>query len=190
MKKLFIRSMVITAALALVVSAAAHSYAASETGNGTLTGVRIGYVDFTRALNQVSDGKEAKKRLRSEFKEKQQRLNKLQSELTGMKEGIDRDKLMLSDEALKTRESAYQQKLLEVQRRFADFRREMSEREGHITEEILIRLRKICKSIGETDGYSLILEKSQDLVVYVPKGEDLTDRVIKEYNSGSSKKGK
>jgi outer membrane protein len=187
MRKLFVLLVVIAAASVLITGAAASSYAASTQGDD-VAGVRIGYVDFTRALNQVSDGKEAKKRLRSEFKEKQQRLNILQSELTKMKEDIERDRLILSTEELKMKEGLYRQKVMDVQRRFADFRREMSEREAHITEEILERLRKIVKKIGERDGYVLILEKSQDLVVYTPAAEDLTNRVIKEYNRGVKKR--
>lgn len=186
MHKLFVRLVVAAAASVLVTGAAVSSYAAANRGD-SIAGVRIGYVDFTRALNQVSDGRQAKKRLRSEFKEKQDRLNNLQSELTKMKEEIERDRLILSAGEIKTKESLYRQKLMDVQRRFADFRREMSEREAHLTEEILERLRKIVKTIGERDGYTLILEKSQDLVIYSPAAEDLTDRVIKEYNRGKKK---
>ncbi len=186
MSKLFVRLVVAAAASVLITGAAASSFAAGTQGE-SIDGVRIGYVDFTRALNQVSDGRKAKKRLRGEFKEKQDRLNILQSELTKMKEEIERDRLILSTGELKTKERLYRQKLMDVQRRFADFRREMSEREGHLTEEILGRLRKIVQSIGERDGYSLILEKSQELVIYTPAAEDLTDRVIKEYNRGKKK---
>lgn len=187
MRKLFIRSVAIAAASALLAGAAASSYAA-DPGDGAPAATRIGYVDFTRALNEVSDGREAKKRLRGEFKEKQQRLNILQAELTAMKEEIDRDKLILSSAALKAREGAYRQKLMDVQRRFAEFRREMSEREGHLTEEILTRLRDIVRSIGEREGYALILEKSQEIVLYAPRVEDLTGRVIKEYNRNLKKR--
>jgi outer membrane protein len=187
MRKLFVRSVAIAAASVLVAGAAVSSYAASPEGP-SLVGTKIGYVDFTKALNEVSDGKAAKKRLKGEFKEKQQRLNLLQEELTEMKQGIDRDRLILSSEALKAREGAYRQKLMEVQRRFADFRREMSEREAHLTEEILARLRGIVKSIGDDEGYSLILEKSQEVVLYAPAAEDLTNRVIKEYNRNLKKR--
>lgn len=187
MSKLFVRLVVAVAASVLITGAAVSSFAAGTQGE-SIAGVRIGYVDFTRALNQVSDGREAKKRLRGEFKEKQQRLNILQSELTKMKEGIERDRVILSPGEVQTKESLYRQKLMDVQRRFADFRREMSDREAHLTEEILGRLRKIVQSIGARDGYSLILEKSQELVIYTPAAEDLTDRVIKEYNRGTKKR--
>jgi outer membrane protein len=188
MSKLFVRLAFAAAASVLITGAAASSSYAAGTQGDSIAGVRIGYVDFTRALNQVSDGKEAKKRLRGEFKEKQDRLNNLQSELTKMKEEIERDRVILSTEELQTKEGLYRQKLMDVQRRFADFRREMSEREAHLTKEILGRLRKIVQSIGERDGYSLILEKSQELVIYTPAAEDLTDIVIKEYNRGTKKR--
>jgi len=186
MRRMLIRSVAIAAASAVLAGAAASSRAAGP-GAPEVSSTRIGYVDFTRALNEVSDGREAKKRLKNEFKEKQQKLNMLQKELASMKEEIDRDRLILSDDALEVRESSYMQKLMDVQRRFADFRREMTDREEHLTEEILGRLRKIVKEMGEEGGYAIILEKSQELVLYAPAAEDLTDRVIREYNSGSKK---
>ncbi len=189
MRRLFIVFAIIAAASAVLAGAAVSSHAAGQDVTAT-SGTRIGYVDFTRALNEVADGREAKKRLKNEFKEKQQKLDMLQQELAAMKEEIDRDRLVLSDDALEVRQSSYMQKLMDVQRRFADFRREMTDREAHLTEEILGRLRKIVREMGDEGGYAIILEKSQELVLYAPAAEDLTDRVIKEYNSGSKKKGR
>lgn len=173
----------IAAAFAAMAGAAAPSY--SATPDASAVKPRIGCVDFTRALNEVSDGKRAKKRLRGEFKEKQERLNLMQGELTKMQDDLERDRLMLSSEEIDVREKAYRQKLMDVQRRFADFRRDMSEREINLTEEIIEKLRNIVQKIGESEGYALILERSQEIVLYAPKVEDLTDRVIKEYNRKS-----
>jgi outer membrane protein len=190
MSKAFIRMLVIAAASAFIAGAAVPCSTASQGMDAaTMQGGRIGYVDFSRALNEVSDGKEAKKRLRNEFKEKQQRLDLSQQELNAMKEEIDRDRLILSGNDLEAREAAYKQKLSDVQRRFIEFRREMTEREAHLTGEILKRLNKIVTAIGEEGGYALILEKSQQIVLYAPNAEDLTGAVIKAYNS-SLKKGK
>jgi outer membrane protein len=174
------------AALAALTAVPARVAGAS----GGEASVRIGYVDFTKAINEVADGVAAKKRLQAEFREKQQRLDALQSELASQKDRIDRDRLVLSSDALESREKAYRQKFSEVQQRFADFQREMTQREARITEEILAKLRGIVRGIGEQEGYALILEKSQDLVLYAPTGEDLTARVIAEYNRGAGKKGK
>lgn len=149
---------------------------------------RIGYVDFNRALNEVSDGRRAKQRLKDEFQEKQQKLDRLQSELKNLKDGIDRDRLLVSEDALKRREENYQRKFGELQQRLDSFRVEMASKETNLTQEILTRLRSIVKEMGREEGYLLILERSQDVVLYAPDGGDLTDRVIAAYDRGRGTK--
>ncbi len=177
------------AAAALLIGAPLCAYSAST--DLTSDSVRIGYVDFNRALNEVSDGVSAKKRLKDEFREKQQRLDILQAELTAMKDDLDRDRMLVSAEAIAAKEKQYREKFLDVQQRYADFKRQMADREAHLTEDILQKLRDIVRSIGDKESYALILEKSQDVVLYAPSARDLTDRVIAEYNrGGGSKKGR
>lgn len=180
----------VAAALAIIASAAVCVQASTPGADERAERVRIGYVDFTRALNGVSEGMAAKKRLKSEFSERQQRLDKLQQELNAIKDSIDRDRMLLSPEALEAKEKLYRQKYQEVQQQYAVFRREMSDREAHLTEEILARMREVVRGIGEEEGYDLILEKSQDVVLYAPNARDITDRVIESYNRGGSKKGR
>jgi len=150
-------------------------------GEALLQG-RIGYVDFSRALNEVGDGKRAKQRLKIEFQEKQQKLDRLQSELKSMKDNLDRDRLIASDESLKKREEAYNRKFMELQQRLDSFRMEMASKENDLTQDILSRLRTIVRDMGKKEGFTLILEKSQDVVLYAPDGGDLTDRVIAAYD--------
>ena len=169
-------------AIALCGSLQAANKALSQSGN-----VRIGYVDFDKALNSVSDGLIAKRRMKDEFKEKQRKLNGLQSKLTKMKNEIDNDRSTLSPSALKSREEKYRNKFFELQQMLTSFRAEMESRETHLTQKILKRLKNVVRDLGKQEGYSLILEKSQDVVLYAPTGEDLTNRVIKAYNRSSKK---
>lgn len=164
---------------------------ASLAGDGEASdsgAIRIGYVDYSRALNEVSDGRRAKKRLEDEFKEKQQQLSKLQSELKSLKERLDRERLFLTSKELEKQEKEYRQKFFELQQRLQSFKGEMAAREAHLTESILERLRNIVNNIGKQGGYSLILEKSQAVVLYTPESCDLTSGVIKEYDSNRRSK--
>ncbi|MEM2983263.1 MAG: OmpH family outer membrane protein, partial [Candidatus Bathyarchaeia archaeon] len=45
------------------------------------TQLKVAYVDFQKAIDQCQKGKEAKKKLQSWFKEKQELINKKQEEL-------------------------------------------------------------------------------------------------------------
>ena len=148
---------------------------------------RIAYVDLAKALNSTADGIKAKDQLKLEFKEKQQRLDMMQKDIISMREALDRDRLTLSPEALESREKKYRSRLTEVQQRFADYQREIAQREARLTETILSRIRQIVKKIGEQEGYALILEKSQEIVLYAPGANDITDMVLKEYNRGAAR---
>lgn len=164
--------------------------AAAPAGLSPESGAMIGYCDFNRALNEVADGKKAKQRLKDEFREKQEQLDRLQSELAATKESIDRDRLILSSQEIGKREEQYRRKYAELQLKLDGFKRDIAVKESELTGEILASMRSIVKEIGNTEGYSLILEKSQEVVLYAPDGRDLTDRVIAAYDRqrGSRKK--
>ncbi len=178
---LFRASLGFLCAIALLVPVAAHAVEAkAPTGDA---GATIGYVDFKRALNEVTDGRAAKQRLKDEFKEKQAVLTRLQKELRTQQEAIDDDRASAPVEVIRSREERYSQKYLELQQRLASFQREMSLKEEQLTDDILSRLRTIVRELGEKQGYTLILEKSQDIVLYAPNSRDLTDGVIAQYNA-------
>lgn len=152
--------------------------------------VRIGYVDFNRALNGVSDGRLAKKKLRDEFSDKQSQLDRMQRNLTSLQEGLDRSRATVSEDELSPKREEYRDKFFELQQMLSAFRKEMETREAALTQKILKRLKDIVGEIGAAEGYALILEKSQDIVLYAPSAEDLTDKVISAYDRGYRHKGR
>lgn len=149
-------------------------------------GLKVGYVDFDKALNEVSDGKAARSQLSGEFKDKQKVLDKMQEGLKAEKDEIDSKRLMLSPEETKKREESYRQKYFDLQQKLVSFRREIAGKESKYTDEILAKLREIVREIGRREGFSIILEKSQDVVVYAPDGSDVTAKVISEYDGSRS----
>ena len=62
------------------------------------------------------------------------------------------------------------------------FRQDLAQRETEMTGSILNKLRDLVKEIGEKKGYDLVVEKSQDVVLYAKSLEDLTKEVIDVYN--------
>jgi len=41
----------------------------------------------------------------------------------------------------------------------------------------------VIKKLGEDEGYSLVLEKNENIVLFASKSIDLTDRVIKLFDT-------
>lgn len=147
-------------------------------------GYKFGYVDFNRALNEVDEGKRTKSSLKAEFEKKQKQLELMQKELKTMQADLEKQKLILSAEAMKKKEEAFRNKFIEVNQKLAQYREQMAKREVEATGKILTKLRDIVRGIGQKEGYTMILEKSQDVVIYSPAGADLTSRVISQFNKG------
>jgi outer membrane protein len=144
---------------------------------------KFGYVDFQRALNEVEEGKKVKSLLKTEFDEKQKKLDAVQEELQAMKTDLDKQRLILSQEALKEKEEIFRKKFMELQQKLASFKDELQMKEAKVTQDILVVIEDIVKNIGRKEGYTMILEKSQNVVLYSLSDSDMTERVIKEYNS-------
>jgi outer membrane protein len=169
------------AVLLLMVSAVKFSFAEQLP-------YKFGYIDFQKTLNEVEEGKKAKSMLKSEFDEKQKNLDVVQTQLQAMKTDLDKQRLILSADTLKEKEDEFRKKFMDLQQKIATYEQELKNKEAALTSNILVVVHKLVKNIGEKEGYSLILEKSQDVVIYSPVDADLTDRIIKEYNGLSKDK--
>ncbi|MEM7515656.1 MAG: OmpH family outer membrane protein, partial [Planctomycetota bacterium] len=146
---------------------------------------RIAVVDLQRAMNETEDGRRAKRRLQRLFKRRQQELDSAQNKLKKMKEDIERQKNVLSREALEKRLEEYQKAFIELQSTYVEFQRELATKEAQLTKSILERMQEILRRIGQSEGYTLIVEANEGGVVWVPSILDLPDQVIQRYNSGS-----
>jgi len=164
-------------AMTLILGVTAKVFAADQPA------YKFGYVDFQRALNEVEEGKKAKAMLKSEFDEKQKNLDAVQNQLQTMRSDLDKQRLILSADALKEKEEEYRKKFIELQQKLASYKEELGMKEAKLTGDILAVIHKIVSDIGSKDSYSLILEKSQDVVLYSPSNADLTEQVIKAYNA-------
>lgn len=164
--------------IALGLLLAASGVRAAEGGAG-----KFGYVDFQRALNEVEEGRRARASLKSEFEQKQKQLESIQKELQQMQTDLEKQRLILSADALKEKEEAYRKKVVELTDKMNTYKMELQGKEMKMTGGILGAISGIVREIGQKEGYTMILEKSQDIVLYSPLDSDLTGRVIKEYNA-------
>jgi outer membrane protein len=150
---------------------------------------KVAVVDLQRAINETEDGRKAKDRLKKLFESRQQGLDKKQQDLKKLKDELDQQKNVLARDALEAKVEIYQKQLVDLQQLYVEYQRELAEKEGELTKVIVERMEKILKRIGQADGYSLIVEKSEAGVIFVPTNLDLTDAVIQRYNAGEGQEG-
>ena len=90
---------------------------------------------------------------------------------------------MLTPDARANKEKEYQSKLREFQRWGEDSQNELNQKRTEMERNISIGLVKVIQKIGAEDGYTLILDKNENIVLFASKAIDVTDRVIKAYDA-------
>ncbi|MCC6276561.1 MAG: OmpH family outer membrane protein [Oligoflexia bacterium] len=162
--------MMLAAAVALGMSATA------------LAEVKVGTIDMQKAIQTTEAGKKAKKELESEFEKKKKDLQTKESDLKKMSEDLQKKSMVLSDEVRQKKQLEFQEQMVKYRELVGKSQMEIQERERSLTQPIVEKLRKILSEIGEKDGYTVILEKAENSVMWAPKTLDLTDRVVGEFN--------
>jgi outer membrane protein len=144
---------------------------------------KIGYVNLQRALNEVGEGKQAKAQLEKVFAKRQKEIATLQQTLESEQRALEKDRLTVSPETLQKKEDAYRQRFLQMTEKMNRYKMELAQKENESTGAILNALQRIVQKMGQEKGYEMILETSQDVVLYSPTKADLTAEVIKRYNT-------
>jgi len=155
---------------------------------GLLTGrvysadTKIGWVDMQKAVNECNAGKEAKKALTKEAEKDQRLIVEKQNELKEMKESLEKQVLLLTPEARTTKEKELQTKLRDFQRWGEDVQNELKQKQIEMERNISRGLIKVVQEIAAKEGYSVILQKNEAIVLFSSKSTDLTDQVIKAFD--------
>jgi outer membrane protein len=151
-------------------------------GSSLAAELKAGYVDIQKALNECNAGKEAKKAMGKEMEKLQHLVTEKQKEIQTMKETFEKQAPMLSQDARATKEKEFQNKVRDYQRWLEDSQKEIQQKGAELEKRILADLQKVIQKIGTDDGYTFILERNENIVLFASKAIDVTDRVIKAYD--------
>jgi len=147
------------------------------------TTTKIGYVDLQRALNESDTGKKAKDEFKVQVDKLQASLKKQKDEIDSLKEQLDKKSMVMKEEERGNLEDDYRRKLRDFERNYKDSQADLQQKDSELTGGIIKELQEIIHDYGERENYTLILESTNSAVLYGAKGSDLTDEIIREYNS-------
>ena len=152
------------------------------TGTVSADDVKIGVIDLIKVIDMSDEGKKAKKEISAKIEDAEAKIKKIEGELVEMKDEIEREAMLISEAELEKKEREYQDEFLEYQRIVEDYQYDIQKRDSELAELIISKTKGIADKIGEEQGYTIILEKTDSSVLYYNNSIDITDRVIKELN--------
>lgn len=147
--------------------------------------VKIGYIDSGRILQEYKGIAELQSQYEKEVREWQRKAEEMRREIEQMQRELEAQSIMLSEEARLRRIKEIEEK----QREYEQFLQEIWGPEGlakkrneEIMRPLIEKIQNILQTIGENEGFTVILDIASGAVVYAKEGLDLTDRVLEELN--------
>lgn len=165
----------LAAVLAFLIAGVAHAE------------IKIGYIDMQKAIQETSAGKKAKKDLEEDYNKKKKEIEKKEADLKKMNEDLEKKALVLSDEVRAKKQQDMQKEMLQYRELVGKSQMDIQKREQELTKPIIEGLRKVMGEIAEKDGYTVILERSEQSVMWAKKEIDLTSRIITEFEKTKKK---
>lgn len=149
--------------------------------------VRLAYVDVQRALNECEAGKTARAEFRTKVQGVEQRLQREQNEVQGLKDELEKKGMLMKPEQRQSLQDEYISKAKNFERNFKDNKDDLERKDQEMTGKIIHDLAEVIRDLGEKNNYTMVMEKGS--ILWGAPGIDITDQVIRTYNGMHVKVG-
>ncbi len=151
--------------------------------------VKVGYVDLQRALLETEEGQQAKQKLEQMKASRQTQLDARQEELRALQKNLEAQQAFMKEDVRRQKEMEFAEQLKQLQFTYASLQKELAQEEAMLTQDIIIRMGRILATVGNEQGFTLILEKTESRILWAPRHLDLTNDLIRRFNAGEGKAG-
>jgi len=152
------------------------------TGAQAVAEDKTGFVDIREVMLSSGAGKKAAEDFKKAFEKNKAAIQEKETELKKLKDELEKQKPLLKEEALKDKELAYQKKFRDYQLLVKDSNEELQVKDQDLAKKLIPDILKLVQTIGEKEKYTTIIDVSAIPLAYYAKENDLTKRVIEEFN--------
>jgi Skp family chaperone for outer membrane proteins len=143
----------------------------------------IAVVDVARVLSESKEGQELKSRLEKLQSELQTGLSAKTSQVQGLREEIAAKQGSAKPEDLEVLQQELQIKTAEAQREMQAAQKRLQQAQQTGLSNLQDKLLPIVKAIGKERGYALVMQRIEEMLLYVDDAADITDVVIERLNA-------
>lgn len=143
---------------------------------------KIGIVDMKAVIAKSEPGVKAMDQLKTQFKDMKDNLDAQKKSLDALKDELQKQSMMLSQEAKIDKEDQYKRKVRDFQDMGQNYQRKLQQAEQNLSKPIIDKLLQVVEEYGKKNGFSVILDKQGSGVVYAQDSVDVTNAIIAELN--------
>jgi outer membrane protein len=150
-------------------------------------GIKIGFIDAQKVLENSKTGKQVKSRMEEYLKPRQKIIDDQKDELRRLEEDLNRQTSVLSPEAKKAKEEDFRKKLSDYQKRAMELNDEVQSKKLEVLKDFNKKLEEAARQIAEKEGFTFVFDKNADggSLVYARDNYDLTDKVIEQVDKNA-----
>jgi outer membrane protein len=145
---------------------------------------KIGFVNTERIMRESAPAQRAQKKIEGEFTKRDQELTRIAEQLKRMQEEIEKNSVTMTDIQRRTKERELGDADRDFQRKRREFQEDLNQRRNEELAQVLEQANRAIRAIAEQEKYDIIFQDA----VYANPRIDLTERVIKALEGGSSGK--
>jgi outer membrane protein len=143
--------------------------------------VKIGYIDTVNIFAEFKETVEAEEIYKKELDQWKKEAAEMEAEIAQLREELQSQSLMLSEEKLAEKKLILEQKYRDYQQYMNDIFGDegaAAKRNQELTAPIVEKINAVITQIAEEEGYTIIFDAAQGNIVYAKKAIDLTERVL------------
>lgn len=142
----------------------------------------IGLIDMKKVILQSDAGKAAGLDLKGFIEGKKVQRQELEGQLQKMQADLKKQVSVLPETAYKEKELAYQKEYRDYKRFIEDTNAEMKLKDQELSRKLIPEVLKVAETVGKKGGYVCIMDIGSGGIVYYSKENDITSKVVEEYN--------
>ncbi len=172
----------------MMIGALAFAILAVFTLNADAADLKIGVVDFQKAVNDSEPGQKFEADMKAEGQQMEAEIEKGKEELKTLKEKLERESMVMSEKAKEEKQIEFNVKLSGLQKKQAQYRKDFLGKQRQGIGQFRLKVLQIAKEIGEKENYTLIVSK--DALLYMAPAADITPKVVEALNQRHKAQGK
>jgi len=143
---------------------------------------KIAFINMKDILLLSDHGKEAAVEFQTVFQKKRDSIQSREAELKKMKEELEKQRLVLTETAMREKELEYEKQFRDYKRLVEDSNAEIQRMDQELSRKMIPEVLKVVNTIGKRDGYTMILDIAAAGIAYHSPARDITKQVILEFN--------
>ncbi len=152
---------------------------------GTARATDIGYVDMQQVLEKSKLGSRIQAELRKDFEPKAKPIGEEEQAIRQLQETLARDAALMSKDQVAKKEAEIKKRIGAYEKTASVFQQELMKAQQEKGREVLGPAQKAVDAVAKKKKIAVVLERSMAGIVYLDRGLDITDEVVKQMDAAS-----